>query len=474
MRMRAHVVYCFGAFQLDPVTLRVTSGGELVCLTAPQVAVLLLLVMNGPDVVEKEALGKAGWGAEISPNSIEQAISWLRRALNATDEQPFIETIRHRGYRFVEPVRQLERQDAAAGGSDVEAFRAFLHGSRELATLNLDGIRDARRAFEQCIERVPTDAAAHAALGMACALIYEASRVDPTRDLESLRCAVHYARLATTIDPVLADGWSTLGFAVYLDGDSEAAAICRKAVVLEPDGWRHWLRLSYVSWGDPRLESSNRALLLRPDLALAYWLKSTVLIARGATDSALIPIRLGCAAQDKQRFRTGPYPAVGLHLLYGLVLAALGRLEEALQEFACEMDVPDHGQLYARERAANTWYARGAVHLRRGEHDAAVAAFRQVLGIEPRHYCAMAALGLPIPAVPASGGRHVMDAAIAQAVLLARQGRHPAAAEAFGSGLQASPASHAGWILPVEPILHVSARPDLWAAALAIIRERAS
>ena len=304
---RAHVVYRFGAFELDPATRQLTSGTGSVYLTDPQWALLLLLVTSAPDVVDKDALAKAGWGgAAISPNSIEQAISALRRALNATDDRSFIETVRHRGYRFVEPIRQLARVDVAASGSDIEPFRAFLHGSRELATLNLDAIRDARRHFEQTIERVPTDAAAHAALGMACALIYEASRVEPTRDLESLTRAVHHAREATTIDPALADGWSTLGFASYLDGDPEAPAIGRKAVVIEPDVWRHWLRLSYVSWGDPRIESANRALGLHPDLALAYWLKSTVLIARGASDSALIPIRAGCAAQDKQRHRTRP------------------------------------------------------------------------------------------------------------------------------------------------------------------------
>ena len=472
--MRPHVVYCFGAFELDPATRQVTSEAGSVYLTDPQWALLLLLVTSAPDVVDKDALAKAGWGgAAISPNSIEQAVSALRKALNATDDRVYIETVRHRGYRFVEPVRQLARVDGAAAGSDLEPFRAFLHGTRELATLNLDAIKEARRDFERTIERVPTDAAAHAALGMACALIYEASRVDPARDSESLTRAVHHARVATTIDPALADGWSTLGFAAYLDGDPEAPAIGRKAVVLEPDVWRHWLRLSYVSWGDQRIEAANRALGLHPDLALGYWLKSTALIARGASEAALIPIRAGCAAQDRQRVRKGPYPAVGLHLLHGLVLLAQGRLEEALREFACELDVPDHGQLYARERAANTWYARGAVHLRRGEHDAAEASFRRSLIIGPGHYCSMAALGLPIPAAP-SASPHAAEAAIAHAIVMARQGRHSAAAETFGSALHASPPSHAGWILPVEPILNVSARPDLWSAALTLVQQRAS
>jgi tetratricopeptide (TPR) repeat protein len=130
---------------------------------------------------------------------------------------------------------------------------------------------------------------------------------------------------------------------------------CRKAVALERNGWRHWLRLAYVSWGDERIEAAETALKLHPDLALAHWLLATVLIARGAFDAALIAILAGCAAQDKQRIAPGPYPAVGLHLQHGLVLLALGRLDEALRAFESELDVPDYGQLYARERAAKRW-----------------------------------------------------------------------------------------------------------------------
>src|SRR5512134_3957310 len=72
---RAHVVYCFGAFELDPATRQVTSGAGSVHLTDPQWALLQLLVTSAPDVVDKDALANAGWGgAAVSPNSIEQAI----------------------------------------------------------------------------------------------------------------------------------------------------------------------------------------------------------------------------------------------------------------------------------------------------------------------------------------------------------------------------------------------------------------
>ena len=468
-------IYRFGAFEFDSATRRLAFGQEFVCLTDPQSAMLLLLVDSAPNVVDRNALVKAGWGgAAISENSIEQAMSCLRKAMSQYAEESFVETVRHRGYRFVAPVQRLEApESAAAGGGDLEPLFAFLQGRRELATLNPAIIAEACRAFEHTIEHAPKHAAAHASLGMGCALLFDASHFDTRRDFNLLTRAVHHSHLATTLDAALADGWSALGFALYLQGDSDAgAAAGRKAVALERNGWRHWLRLAYTSWGDERIEAAETALALRPDLALANWLLSTVLIARGAFDTALIPIRAGCAAQDTQRIAPGPYPAVGLHLLHGLVLAAQDRLDEAMRAFESELGVPDHGQLYARERAANTWYARGAVHLRRAEHDAATMSFRHALEIGPAHYCAMAALGLPIP--DPSSGPGVVDAATARAVALARQGRHSAAAESYVNALNTVPGSHLGRILRVEPILHVSARPEIWSAALTIVQQRAS
>jgi hypothetical protein len=35
-------------------------------------------------------------------------------------------------------------------------------------------------------------------------------------------------------------------------------------------------------------------------------------------------------------------------------------------------------------------------------------------------------------------------------------------------------APHAGWILPVEPIIHAAARPDIWSETLTIVQKRAT
>jgi len=340
--------------------------------------------------------------------------------------------------------------------------------------LKRDEVENARRSFEQAVQHDPNYAPFHAGLAFACALAFEASRVDAACDLDALTRAAEHGRRATELDPLLAAGWSNLGLALYLSGQTGQATIAAlKAVKLDRDDWRHQLRLAYVSWGDDRFEAAQTALTLRPDSALAHWLKSSVLIARGAFDAALTQVRAGCTAQDKQPLPVAAYPAVGLHLLHGLVLAAQERLDEAAEEFNRELTAPDRGQIYWRECQANTLYSLGAIHLRRGNVGAANTAFRQALAAAPGHFPAMAALGQPIPALPPTNPR-IADANIARAIALARSGRHRDAAHAYREAVVSTTAANAGWTLPVEPILHVSARPEIWSDTLTIVQQRAT
>ncbi len=472
---RAHVVYRFGAFELDPASRQLTAGTETVRLTDPQAAVLLQLVSRAPEVVSKDALAKAGWGAApTSNNNIEQVVSRLRKVLEHAGGLAFVETVPNGGYRFTAPIEQLEPVEPLGPDHlDDEPFRAFVEGHRDLTTLNRDAIANARRKFTQTIEHSPTHVRAHIGLANACALAFEGSRVDPAPNHQALTSAVEHARLATTIAPASADAWSTLGFVLNLSGDTEAATVaCNRAVALNPRGWWHWFRLAFVSWGEDRIEAVEAALALRPDLAFAHWLRCTVLIARGAFEAALTHVHAGCIAQDKQAIAPGPYPAVGLHLLRGQILTALERLVEAEDALAAELAGPDRGQLYSRECAANTWYTRGAIHVRQGRIRDATAAFERALEIAPGHLYSLAALGRPLPTLAPTDPR-AANAAFARAIALARSGRHADAAECCRGMMASAREAHAGWLLPVEPILHVSARPEIWRDALAIVQQRA-
>jgi tetratricopeptide (TPR) repeat protein len=161
-----------------------------------------------------------------------------------------------------------------------------------------------------------------------------------------------------------------------------------------------------------------------------------------------------------------------LHLLRGLVLAAQQRLGEAEHELTRELSSIVEGQLYARECAANTWYALGALRLRERRHAEADAAFANALSAARGHLASAAALGQPLPTRDAGDVRW-LDAELARAVGLSREGRHRDAAHAYRDAVMQSPIPCAGWLLPVEPLIDPASHPDIWADALAIVRQRA-
>jgi tetratricopeptide (TPR) repeat protein len=220
------------------------------------------------------------------------------------------------------------------------------------------------------------------------------------------------------------------------------------------------------------MSAARTALTLCPGLALAHWLMATVFIARGAFDAALDVLREGCAVQAAQARAPGKVPALGLHLLRGLINAAQDQLDAAVRACETELSQANPDQVYARECAANAWYALGAVRLRQRKRRDAESAFARALAIAPGHPCPAAAIGQPLPAVSPDDPR-CADVATAHAIRLAIAGRHPEAAAAFAGALATLPSPSAGWILPVEPLLHTAARPSIWVDALATVRQRA-
>ena len=468
-------VFRFGGFELNQSTRSLMSGGTRVPLPYQHFGVLEELVLRAPDLVSRKRLSIAGWGSDVNDNSIEQAVSQLRKALGQTEQVKYIETVSGRGYRMPVPVQRVAATDPALTATAVDgSLQGFLRGRQALATLNCDEIRVARAGIEQMIRDRPDHAPAYVELANACALLCEASSVDMKYDFEALSCALESARHATTLDSQSGEAWCTFGFVLYLAGDTKSAAVAAyKGVLFDQGHWRNHLLLSRVSWGEERIKAAERALSLRGDLAFAHWLHATPLIARGALTEALVPLRAGCAAQDTQQRVCAAYPANGLHLLHALVFLRQNRVDDAIRELECELRDPGSGQLYARQCLANTWHTLGAVHLQRGEHDRATAAFREALQIGPGHFKSMAALMRPIPDLPSNDPRCV-DAAIAGAIALARAGRHHEAAHAYREAITSAPYADAGWLLPVEPLLQASLRPEIWGELLAWIRERAS
>ena len=104
--MQTRSPYSFGPYQLHEGGRWLARQTEPVGLSDRQLNILLLLVSRSPRVVAKDALIDAAWKAvEVGDNALEQAISSLRRVLDAGPEgSPYIETLTRRGYRFRVPV----------------------------------------------------------------------------------------------------------------------------------------------------------------------------------------------------------------------------------------------------------------------------------------------------------------------------------------------------------------------------------
>ena len=479
MRSPGTDIYRFGPFQLDSGRRRLLRGGDPVPLPDRHLEILLQLAANAGRTISKDDLIAAAWqDVAVADNSIEQAISSLRKMLGTQrDGGAYIETLTRRGYRFNAAVeRGKPRESDASLDALLAPYRAFVEGRAALETLDRDAVTRARAAFAEALRAEPDYAAAHVGMANACALTFESTRAHPAPDVEALRQAVHHAREGCRLDPSSGDVWSTLAFVLHRSGSAaEAIAAARKAVTLDAGNWHHHLRLAFVSWGEERLRAAHRVLALCPGLALGYWFAATVLVARQAFDTALEALRSGCASQDAQRTERGRFRAVGLHLLYGLVLAARGDEEGGLEEFARELEFEGEGQLYARECSANTWYAIGAIHLRNARHADADAAFREALTRVPGHPLAAALVGADVSGGKSRlAGMNNVDLAMANAAALVLDGKHDLAARICGEALAHAEPGPAGWILPVDPMLSPLRHPDAWARTLAMLRDRAA
>ena len=477
--------FSFERFELNTFTRRLTCDGQPISIADRHFDVLYRLVGSSGELVTKDALVGAGWGdVAVTDNSLEQAISSIRRALGPRpDGTQYIETVPRRGYRFSGAV---ERRVARASDDDLEAMmaphRAWVEGRAALETLEADQVGRAIRDFEQVLEAFPDNALARVGLANAFAMRYETTRTDALPDRGSLAKAGEHAREACRLDPGLAEAWATLGFVHGCSGQPvEALAALRRAVTTEPDNWRHQFRLAYSSWGEERLRAARRTLAMLPGFPLAHLLAATVHVARNLLDEAERELRAGIVGQEAQ----GPHArfnAVALHWLLGLVLLARGEEAGALAEFERELAAEASGHLYARECCANTCYAMGALRLRQGKKTDAQQAFAQTLERVPNHRLVRTVLMAQSLSGPqstynteilsvAKGGS--FDEQFGAAVILNLLGQTAFATQVLDGALASAPPGNAGWLLPVEPLLNVAGNPQAWSAALARLQARA-
>jgi len=487
--------YSFGPFRLDPAGCRLTRDEEAIDLTDRQLRVLMRLIERPGEVVSKDDLIAAAWGGiAVTDNSVEQVVSDLRQILGDKPKRPtYIQTVARRGYRFrAEVVRsRYGSREADAIESQLAPWRDILEGRAALETLDRDAVVRASVVFEQAVADAPDYAPAHLGLANACLMHYETTRSDEIPDTDLLLKAGHHAREACRLDAQSGEAWATLAFALNRSGMGvQAIAAARRAVALEPDNWRHRFRLAYVSWGEERLREAHRTLELLPDFALAHWLAATVHVARHAFEMAERELTAGAAAQDRQS-GSEPFRAVGLHWMLGVLRLARGDFAAALEQLNRELSFEGGNHLYARECAANTWHALGALHLREGRVEEAGEAFHQAVTRVPGHAIALAGLtataraaddapraedldDAALRAAERLAARSPVDGAIAGAAHDLLAGDVQSAIERLDVALRDAAPGSAGWTIPVEPLLHMLHREAAFEQILTRLRARAA
>jgi DNA-binding winged helix-turn-helix (wHTH) protein len=475
-------VLAFGPYQLDLKARRLLRGGEPIALGPRQFDLLHVFATRPGQILTKDSLIEAAWrDVAVTDNSLEQAISGLRRLLGPE----YIETHARRGYRFAADVTRSEaRETDDALEALLAPHRMWIEGRAALETLERDQIVRARDVFERVVAQVPEQAPAHVGLANACAMQFEMTRSGPVPDRQALQIALTHAREACRLDTQYGEAWATLGFVLDRTGDHAGAlAALRRAVALEPDNWRHRLRLSYAGWGEERLREAHRTLQLLPGFPLAHWLAASVHVARQAPAEATRELAAGIGEPQSGAGGGVSFTGIALHWLRGLIRLAEGDDAGAIEDFERELANEHSEHLYARECCANTWYAIGACRLRRGDAAGARAAFQQALdrvSIHPMARVGLAVLahreGSPM-AQTAAGPSGSVDEAIARAaatVLVGGDVRLSDAVHLVDDALAAAPNGSAGWLIPVEPLLMVHLHADAWGGVLARVRTRAA
>ena len=113
--------YEFETHRFDVAQRVLTRNGQSIPLTPKATEVLLMLLHNAGQLVEKELLINQIWPeAFVEEANLTQSIFMLRRALQDDSSGPkFIETVARRGYRFVAQVKKIP---APARASEDEQF----------------------------------------------------------------------------------------------------------------------------------------------------------------------------------------------------------------------------------------------------------------------------------------------------------------------------------------------------------------
>jgi len=129
----------FGEFRFDPLNQCLWRGSVSLSITPKSYALLDYLLANRGRLVTKEELLEHGWpDSYVTDAVLKVCVREIRKALDDDATTPrFIETVHRRGYRFIAPVQETQKQQVATTITTTTATPLLV--GRNAALAKLDG-----------------------------------------------------------------------------------------------------------------------------------------------------------------------------------------------------------------------------------------------------------------------------------------------------------------------------------------------
>jgi len=245
MDKHASPIYEFNGFRLIPSERLLLRNGGAVPLTHKVFDILLLLVRNRGQLVQKEEMLDAVWPEQfVEQHNLTVSMSALRKALGESpDKHEYIETVPKHGYRFIANVREFPNESVQSKRHtpSTEAHHLYLKGRYNWNKRTPFWIERAVQYFEQAIQLDPDYALAYAGLADSYNLMAGNSGLPPSETFPKARAA---ALRALEIDDTLAEAHTSLALVRYLFDWQWSAAErgFRRAIELNPNyaTAHHW------------------------------------------------------------------------------------------------------------------------------------------------------------------------------------------------------------------------------------------
>src|SRR6185503_12599311 len=111
--MPHNLCYEFGPYHLNVSKRVLTCAGATIALTPKASEILVILVTNAGQLVEKDELLQQIWpDTFVEESNLAQNVFTLRKALGDDRAVPsYIETVTRRGYRFIAGVRVVDAEE---------------------------------------------------------------------------------------------------------------------------------------------------------------------------------------------------------------------------------------------------------------------------------------------------------------------------------------------------------------------------